>query len=136
LNLYRCLVQTCSKEMSFRLVRNLCSEHDLLPVNLKLSQKMFFIRIASLDGFFTKSVTGNFCLLTSGGLISVINSFVFMVVIFLCLNIYLSLNLSVLEVREPLFTTSSMSRMCLPVGRYAQYCSLFFLLCLYNFSGL
>ena len=51
------------------------TEHDLLPVNLKLSQNLFFYCIASLDGFFTKSVTGVFLLLTTGGLISVICCF-------------------------------------------------------------
>jgi hypothetical protein len=43
--------------------------HDLFPVNLKLSQSMFCI--ASLDGFFTKSVAGDLLLLTTGGLINV-----------------------------------------------------------------
>jgi hypothetical protein len=51
-NLYKCLAQTCSKEMHHPGVTGIMLiEYDLDAADLKLSQNLFFIRTAPIDGF-------------------------------------------------------------------------------------
>jgi hypothetical protein len=53
LNLYKCLAQTCSKEMHDPAKTGIMLiEYDLNAADLKLSQNLFFIRTAPIDGFF------------------------------------------------------------------------------------
>ncbi|MEW6601102.1 MAG: hypothetical protein AB1499_09035 [Nitrospirota bacterium] len=52
LNLYKCLAQTCSKDMHGPGQTGIMlMEYDLDAADLKLSQNLFFIRTALIDGF-------------------------------------------------------------------------------------